>query len=395
MNSRKLLVVIGIVVFLGMTALITSCGTPSLEYRMNYQGRLTSSRGGPIDGNRTMTFRLFQSETGGSAIWSESHSNVPVTNGLFNVVLGSNNALDESEFHRPLWLEIVVAGQTLSARQPLYGAPYAFSLVPGAVIKGNIAKTETYSSTLSVANFGNGQALAGYSLGGIGAYFEGGGQGRNSAALRVYNRNATQGMATYMVNKSNFATAHFSNSGTGEVLYLTNGGTNSAGSGGGDFITARNQPENDTQFRVRTDGRVFADAGYSTGAGDVAEMLPAVEGLEPGDTLVIGPQGKLTRSTKAYQPTVVGVYSTAPGFIGGQPVDQILEDHVPLAIAGIVPVRATAENGAIQLGDLLTTSSTPGHAMKATQDRPGTIIGKALGELASGTGTVNILIMLR
>jgi len=76
-------------------------------------------------------------------------------------------------------------------------------------------------------------------------------------------------------------------------------------------------------------------------------------------------------------------------------VDEELEGHVPLAIAGIVPVKATTENGAIQPGDLLTTSSTPGHAMKATEAEAGTVLGKALGELAAGTGTINVLIMLR
>jgi hypothetical protein len=127
----------------------------------------------------------------------------------------------------------------------------------------------------------------------------------------------------------------------------------------------------------------------------MAEMLPAVQGLEPGDTLVIGPQGKLARSTERYQPTVVGVYSTQPGFVGGHPVEDKLEGHVPLAIAGIVPVKASTENGPIAPGDLLATSSTPGYAMKAAEARPGTILGKALGQLKSGTGTVDVLIMLR
>jgi hypothetical protein len=211
----------------------------------------------------------------------------------------------------------------------------------------------------------------------------------------VYNANTNHGMATYMVNRSDYATAHFDNTGTGQVLWLTNGGTNTSGAGGGDFITARGQPGSDTQFRVKTNGEVRSDEGFFTGAGDMAEMLPAVKGLEPGDALVIGPHGKLTRSTERYQPTVVGVYSTRPGFVGGQPVDEKLDGHVPLAIAGIVPVKASTENGPIGPGDLLATSSTPGYAMKASEAKPGTILGKALGELASGTGTVDVLVMLR
>jgi len=305
-KNRRLLVLSAMVVALGLLALVTACGTPVLNNRMSYQGRLTDFRGNPVDGSRNMTFRLYTSETGGTAIWQETQSNVQVNNGLFTVQLGANNTLDEADFHRPLYLEVVVAGYTLSPRQLLLGAPYAFSLVPGAVVKGNLGNTETYSSALTLANFGTGQALGAYSSTGVGVGIQGGGTTRWGAALRVYNGNTNHGMATYMVNKSDFATAHFDNSGTGQVLYLTNGGTNSAGSGGGDFITARNQPENDSQFRVLTGGHVRSDGNFASPAADMAEMLPAVEGLEPGDTLVIGVDGKLTRSTEACQPTVVG-----------------------------------------------------------------------------------------
>ncbi|MEZ4620383.1 MAG: hypothetical protein R2867_33430 [Caldilineaceae bacterium] len=72
-----------------------------------------------------------------------------------------------------------------------------------------------------------------------------------------------------------------------------------------------------------------------------------------------------------------------------------------MALAGAVPVKVSAENGPIQRGDLLTTADTPGHAMKATPTlvnglpfyTPGTIIGKALGELEAGSGTIIVLIM--
>jgi len=146
---------------------------------------------------------------------------------------------------------------------------------------------------------------------------------------------------------------------------------------------------------VLTSGQVRSDVGFNTPAADMAEMLPAVAGLEPGETLVIGTDGRLERSSEAYQPTIVGVYSTRPGFVGGQPVDDELSDHVPLAIAGIVPVKVTSENGPSCVGDLLTTSSTPGHAMRATAASPGTILGKALCALETRRGVVDVLIMLR
>jgi hypothetical protein len=136
---------------------------------------------------------------------------------------------------------------------------------------------------------------------------------------------------------------------------------------------------------------------YRTSGADFAEMLPAQEGVEPTDVLVIGPDGRLVRSTESYQATVVGVYSSAPGFIGGATTeDEPPNGEVPLAVVGVVPVKASAENGAIQPGDLLVASNTPGHAMVAGADPPqGTVIGKALGRLEDGTGIVKILVMLQ
>ena len=64
--------------------------------------------------------------------------------------------------------------------------------------------------------------------------------------------------------------------------------------------------------------------------------------------------------------------------------------------AGRVPVKSSAENGTIAPGDLLVASATPGHAMRAPANpAPGTVIGKALGTLAHGTGVMEMLVMLR
>jgi hypothetical protein len=73
-----------------------------------------------------------------------------------------------------------------------------------------------------------------------------------------------------------------------------------------------------------------------------------------------------------------------------------LSGHVPPAVMGVVPVKATAENGPIQPGDLLTSAGTPGHAMRAGADPPsGAVIGKALQPLAGGSGVIKMLVMLQ
>ena len=196
------------------------------------------------------------------------------------------------------------------------------------------------------------------------------------------------------------------------------------------------------RFRVEIDGDVRADkdyysgtGGYKTGYADLAEMLPATEGLEPADVLVVGADGRLALSGAPNASNVAGVYSSQPGFVagytmaadrvyldetgdGGQidpslgEVSQELEEaeeaelnagKIPLAVAGVVPVKVCAENGSIQPGDLLTTSSTPGHAMKAVPvdvagieiHLPGTIIGKALEPLTEDLGLIRVLVTLQ
>jgi hypothetical protein len=84
------------------------------------------------------------------------------------------------------------------------------------------------------------------------------------------------------------------------------------------------------------------------------------------------------------------VISASPGVLLGAEKDSA---KAPVAISGIVKCKVDANQGAIRIGDLLTTSSTQGYAMRSDQATPGTIIGKALESLDSGTGLIEILIM--
>jgi hypothetical protein len=167
--------------------------------------------------------------------------------------------------------------------------------------------------------------------------------------------------------------------------------------GSGNLLAANDQQNtSDLEFRVDSVGNVYADGTFNPGGADFAEMLPGVEGLEAGDVLVIRHDGQLTRSTQSCQADVVGVYSTRPGFVGGASDDGDLKGQVPLAVVGVVPVKASTENGAIRPGDLLVSATIPGHAMKAG-DSPvvGTVIGKALESLEYQTGLILILVMLQ
>jgi len=106
---------------------------------------------------------------------------------------------------------------------------------------------------------------------------------------------------------------------------------------------------------------------------------------QPGDVLVIGDEpNSVKASTTPYENRILGVVSTDPYQVGG-----IDDGHsVILGLTGRVPVKVSLENGPIQKGDSLTSSSTPGVAMKAV--RAGNIIGTAL-DTYDGTQSSNLI----
>ena len=149
-------------------------------------------------------------------------------------------------------------------------------------------------------------------------------------------------------------------------------------------------------FYVSSGGGVHAKGSFYPNGADFAEMLPAQKGLEPGDVLVIGEDGNLARSSRPYQESVAGVHATQPGMIGGAHDGADLKGKIPMAVVGVVPVKVTSENGPIKPGDKLTTSSTPGHAMKADRHAEiGTVIGKALKPLEGERGVIEMLVVLQ
>jgi hypothetical protein len=138
------------------------------------------------------------------------------------------------------------------------------------------------------------------------------------------------------------------------------------------------------------------------GGCDLAEPFPMrEEHLEKGAVVVIDRDhpGQLKRSDHAYDTCVAGIVSGAHGVNTGISLHQegTLEEGQDIALSGRVYVEADAGFGAINPGDLLTTSDTPGYAMKAA-DRsraPGAVLGKAMSSLAEGKGMVLVLVTLQ
>jgi hypothetical protein len=124
--------------------------------------------------------------------------------------------------------------------------------------------------------------------------------------------------------------------------------------------------------------------------------------IEPGMVVSIDPKhpGRLIVSSTPYDRRAAGVISGAggikPGMLMGQS-GSVADGDLPVSLAGRVYCLADATNGSIEPSDLLTTSGTPGHAMKVTDRRraQGSIIGKALTGLREGKGLILILVTLR
>jgi hypothetical protein len=161
------------------------------------------------------------------------------------------------------------------------------------------------------------------------------------------------------------------------------------------------------------DIRITNDAGVETirldgQSGDIelvgadcAEEFDVVDAdrAPQGSVMVIGDDGRLRPCTDAYDRRVAGVISGAGGYSAGVTLDKRrgVAGRLPVALVGKVFAQVDATYGPIGVGDILTTSETPGHAMRA--DDParafGAVLGKALRPLPEGRGLVPALVALQ
>jgi hypothetical protein len=178
-------------------------------------------------------------------------------------------------------------------------------------------------------------------------------------------------------------------------------------SGAGGFIgTTSNHP---LVFRTNDQDRVTIDtSGNLRVAGDViltnadcAEDFDVAASavVDPGTVMVLGAEGKLEHSQRAYDRRVAGVISGAGSYRPAIVLDrqEPCSDRKAIALVGKVYCKVDATDAPIEIGDLLTTSARPGHAMKATDPLKafGAVIGKALRRHDAGQGLIPVLIALQ
>ncbi len=152
------------------------------------------------------------------------------------------------------------------------------------------------------------------------------------------------------------------------------------------------------------DGRIITDELMITGGSDLSEQFDVAKHMNPvpGMLVSIDPDrpGKLRVTSVAYDKKVAGVISGAGGIKPGMMMGQRgtkADGALPVALTGRVYCMAVASNGAIEPGDMLTSSNVPGYAMKVTDHAKaaGAIIGKAMTSLKKGRGLVLVLVTLQ
>lgn len=92
---------------------------------MTYHGKLTDGSGQPLDITVEAAFRLYNAESGGNEVWSESALTVDVVGGSFTTQLGASQSLADVFDGASYWLEVSINGETLSPRTPVESVPYA------------------------------------------------------------------------------------------------------------------------------------------------------------------------------------------------------------------------------------------------------------------------------
>jgi len=257
----------------------------------------------------------------------------------------------------------------------------------GAVVGLNVNTSGGYGvygeSPAGVGVYGNTRSAAGAGVFGINLNTTGGQgvSGESVGGVGVYGKSASFEGIHGETTSPTFAAVAGINLGAGPGVY----GRSDSGGYGGFFI-----------------GKVRVGILEIAGGADLAEPFPVKgEAIEKGSVVVIDDEhpGHLKCSTRAYDTRVAGIVSGANGINPGIALHQegAFEGGQNVALSGRVYVQADASSSSIKPGDLLTTSNTPGHAMKVTDHAKaqGAIIGKAMSALKEGKGMVLVLVTLQ
>ena len=186
---------------------------------------------------------------------------------------------------------------------------------------------------------------------------------------------------------------------SGQDAIVLRGSTGNIGVGragrAGDVFVSNDKGQN----TIHLDGQAGDILLSNADCAEEFDIAPDVHELEPGTVLAIDDASHLRPSASPYDRRVAGVVSGAGEYRPGIVLDRrpSAKGRAPIALLGKVSCKVDAGYAPIQAGDLLTTSPTPGHAMKVLDPlcATGAVLGKALRGLENGRGLIPVLVALQ
>ncbi len=266
---------------------------------------------------------------------------------------------------------------------------------------GNVTGTSSNKNTPGVLgeNTVDGVGVFGQSQGGEGIH----GETNSNQHAAISGTNHSSGPAVWASSNSGIGVfAQNTDPGAADAIQsVTNSnqhaaisGTNHS-SGPGIWATSESGPAGYFQGDVQVTGDIKLLGADCAEDFDIAGM----EEIMPGTVMVLNQEGALQPSQQAYDKKVAGVISGAGDYKPGIVLDQQQSNanRLPIALIGKVYCKVDAKYSPIEIGDLLTTSPTSGHAMKAADPLKafGAVLGKALRSQQEGQGLIPILVALQ
>ena len=423
--------------------------------KISFQGYLSTPSGVPVTGEYVLDFAIYDSQVGGEQLWNDMDT-LEISNGQFHAYLGDNTPLPGSIFTGDIvWLETSVDGGMITERQPIVSSAYSFrslvadtslyALSAGSAgdtlwqrkgddvyrVLGNLGlgtsdiyeygrltieqghddwvslRSEQNNNIWHIHNPAEADRLeVGYER-----------DGQHEWGLFVIKNNGNVGIGT--IDPARKMDVH----GPIEIDLREY-----SGPAGRDGLVIEVSPDNGSAMLITNAptygfwsysrnrlADIEADAGLFhdmvtvpvlkiTGGADIAEPFDCDERhvIRPGMVMSIDSlnPGKLKIASERYDRRVAGIVSGAGGVNTGMVMGQegsIADGEYPIALNGRVYCFADASYGSIECGDLLTTSNTPGHAMKVSDHSrsQGAVLGKAITTLKEGRGLILVLVTLQ
>jgi hypothetical protein len=415
-NLFAMMIVLGVIALMLMASAFAPQAPSTPGSTWPYSGRLMDQSGQPVvDGQYDFVFTLYASEKEDQALWSEMQSGLSIKSGNLNVVLGQSVRIPkEVAGRKELWLSVSVRGPgdrdftLLNPRHNLtapnsvtalacphshfsdywggtvgsYGLEVDNSSGTGDGVRGYSGATAyNYAAVYAVNNGGytsgdDGSGVYGFSNNGYGGYFS------SDTYRALYAKGNAAWYAAYIENPSGS---------TGVGLYVN----------GSMWVTgAKNGYVTDAALNDGPEPLETGDVVVITGAADpLVGQIPVIrvrKATAADSTAVAGVVDQGVAMQKGPQdaqaiPGVVGHEAHLSNNTAIQPGEYLLI----VTLGAYKGVKVDAGRAPIQTGALLVASGNAGYAAASADAKLGTVIGKALGELKSGTGLIPVLVMLK